>query len=103
MALPTLAQLKALADTWWSETPPPAVPHLDVLAARVASLFGQPNAACRLTIINNVGVYTLVAELEVFGSGMTTRQWTPSAARAQQDLGDVYDPARGRSPRQDGI
>jgi hypothetical protein len=90
MATPTLAQIRGLTiDYMQACAASSTTPRLDVIAARVAAIFTDPDAIVRMRIENRAGIYTLVAELERNGNTVT-REWTPAGELRQDILADVY-------------
>jgi hypothetical protein len=84
MATPTLNQVSALAEAWFSE---PGPKRLDALTARLAELFTDSAAIVRGRIENRSGVYTAVLEFEQDGT-VITREWAPTGL--QDALREVF-------------
>ena len=90
MAVPTLLQLRTvIVEHIQQALDAGEVPRLDVIQARVAALFTDPNAIVRMRIENQAGIYTLVAELERDGT-IITRSWTPTHEFRQDIIADVF-------------
>lgn len=104
MAVPTLAEIRAIVIAWWRE---PGRPKLDDLKARIAAAWTDPRAALSIRIVDiPIQGLAIVAELRIHDvNGNTvqtvTRQWQPAGERPGADLDDVIDDSiDARTPRE---
>lgn len=93
MSAPTLAQVRTVVVAWWRE---PGRPVLAVLRARIAKLWNDPNTSVRLSLVNNAGVWSVVAQLETRDANgvvvsTVNRVWTPTSDDMQARIEKVAD------------